>query len=72
MWDWMEMAGGTDLPDKETLLQNISNLHDHFTDVSIEDNQQAMAVILKVTLPTEGEKQFLQLKYGYESPWGSV
>ncbi len=72
LWCWMEMAGGTDLPDKETLLRNISNLHDHFTDDSIEDNERSMAVILKVTLPTEGEKQRLQQKYGYESPWGSV
>ncbi len=71
MWDWMELSGDSDTPDKELLLHNLARLHDHFTDDSTEDNKRSMAVILKVTLPTEGAKQRLQQKYGYdESPWG--
>jgi hypothetical protein len=72
MWDWMELSGGDpETPDKELLLHNLARLHDHFTDESIEDNERSMAVILKVTLPTENEKRRLQQKYGYdESPWG--
>ncbi len=72
MWDWMELSGDSDTPDKELLLHNLARLHDHFTDDSISDNERSMAVILKVTLPTESEKRRLQAKYGYESPWGSV
>ena len=68
VWDWDDLLRDeNDQPNEELLLQRLSELHDHFSDDAVRDNERSMAILVKVTVPTQ--REFLRLceKYGYDS-----
>jgi len=68
VWDWKDLLTDKDgQPNKELLLQRLSELHIHFSDDAVKDNKRSMAVLLKVTIPTRREYLRLCEKYGYET-----
>ena len=67
IWNWYDLLLGPDgKPDKELLLQRLSELHIFFSDDGVVDNRRSIAVIAKVTIPTRREWLRLSDKYGYE------
>jgi len=68
VWDWKDLLTDKNgQPNKELLLQRLSELHIHFSDDAVKDNKRSMAVLLKVTIPTRREYLRLCEKYGYET-----
>lgn len=68
VWDWSDLLRDDDgKPDKELLLHRLSELHIHFSDDAVKDNKRSMAIVIKVTLPTQRKWLKLCEKYGYET-----
>ena len=68
VWDWRDLL--TDdfgEPDKELLLQRLSELHLYFSDDAVTDNKRSMVMIVKVTVPTQRDWLRICEKYGYDS-----
>jgi hypothetical protein len=68
VWDWRDLL--TDdfgEPDKELLLERLSQLHLYFADDAVTDNKRSMVMIVKVTVPTQRDWLRICEKYGYDS-----
>lgn len=73
VWDWSELLRDDDgKPNKELLLQRLSELHIYFSDDAVPDNKRSMAILVKVTIPTQREWLRLCEKYGYETDVGGI
>jgi len=73
VWDWNDLLRDeNDQPNKELLLQRLSELHIHFSDDAVKDNKRSMAILVKVTLPTQREWLRICEKYGYETDVGGI
>lgn len=68
IWDWQELLNDDEgRPDKELLLKRLSELHIHFSDDDVPDNEQSMVLIVKATIPTQREWLRLCEKHGYDT-----
>jgi hypothetical protein len=73
VWDWSELLCDDDgKPNKELLLQRLSDLHIYFSDDAVPENKRSMAILVKVTIPTQREWLRLCEKYGYETNVGGI
>lgn len=73
VWDWSDLLHNDDgKPDKELLLQRLSELHIHFSDDAVPENKRSMAILVRVTIPTQREWLRLCEKYGYETNVGGI
>ncbi len=67
VWDWGDLLHDDfGKPDKELLLERLSQLHLHFSDDAVTDNKRSMVAIVKVTVPTQRDWLRICEKYGYE------
>lgn len=67
VWDWMELAtDDSGRTSTDALIYNLSNLHIYFKNSEVKDNSRSVALVLKVTMPTQKEFRRLCQKYGYD------
>ncbi len=67
MWDWRDLLHDDfGKPNRELLLERLSQLHLYFSDDAVTDNKRSMVMIVKVTVPTQRDWLRICEKYGYE------
>lgn len=68
VWDWADLSlDEHGESNKQLLLQRLSELESYFSDEAVADNRRSMALIVKVTIPTQREWLRICGKYGYET-----
>ena len=67
VWDWRDLLHDDfGKPNRELLLERLSQLHLYFSDDAVTDNKRSMVMIVKVTVPTQRDWLRICEKYGYE------
>lgn len=73
VWDWVDLSlDEHGEQSHELLLERLSDLESYFSDEAVSDNKRSMAIIVKVTVPTQRDWLRICEKYGYETDLGGI